>query len=100
MFVLRGCQQMEQDKVIQTQSTVLLRPRAEFDAIAAEYLPKRDLLHAALRRAGFAVGPPPEGAYYIFAGYRGVPALAGLSPREAAMRMTAEFKVACVPGDN
>ena len=76
------------------------RPRAEFDAIAAEYLPKRDLLHTALRRAGFAVGPPPEGAYYIFAGYRGVPALAGLSPREAAMRMTAEFKVACVPGDN
>ena len=55
---------------------------------------------AALRRAGFAVGPPPEGAYYIFAGYRGVPALAGLGPREAAMRMTAEFKVACVPGDN
>ena len=46
------------------------------------------------------MGPPPEGAYYIFAGYRGVPALAGLGPRDAAMRMTAEFKVACVPGDN
>ena len=26
--------------------------------------------------------------------------LAGLGPRDAAMRMTAEFKVACVPGDN
>jgi aspartate/methionine/tyrosine aminotransferase len=81
-------------------AVMLRRPRAEFDEISAEYLPKRDLLHAALRRAGFEVGPPPEGAYYIFAGYHGVAALAGLSPRDAAMKMTAEFKVACVPGDN
>ena len=66
----------------------------------AEYLPKRELLVAALRKAGFTIGAVPRGAYYLFVGYRSVPALAELSPTDAAMRLITEYKVACVPGDN
>lgn len=53
-----------------------------------------------LRAAGFGVRAPPDGAYYVFAGYADVPALRGLAPREAAMAMTERHGVACVPGDN
>lgn len=79
---------------------LLAMPRAAFDAIADEYRPKRDLLVAALTDAGFTLGAVPEGAYYLFVGYRAVPALAALSPVEAAMALTRDYKVACVPGDN
>lgn len=71
-----------------------------FEAVGAKYLPRRDLLVAALRAARFSVRAPPDGAYYVFAGYADVPALRGLAPREAAMAMTERHGVACVPGDN
>lgn len=81
-------------------AAMLSMGRAHFEAIADEYLPKRELLLDALRRAGFSIGATPQGAYYLFVGYRSVPALAALNPTEAAMKMTTEYKVACVPGDN
>ena len=58
------------------------------------------MLGAALSKAGFDLGPEPKGAYYWFVGYRGVPSLAALDPLSAAMVMTREYGVACVPGDN
>ncbi len=73
--------------------------RTFFDGIAEGYRRKRDLLVAGLRRVGFAV-TPPEGAYYLFADYRTVPALAELSPTEAAMHLVERVGVATVPGDN
>ncbi len=54
---------------------------------------------AGLRRAGFHV-TPPEGAYYLFADYRSVPALQALSPMEAAMFLIQQVGVAPVPGDD
>ena len=42
-----------------------------YDRLRAAYARKRDTLVVALRRAGFGVSPP-EGAYYLFARYRGV----------------------------
>ena len=69
-------------------------------AIAGEYEAKRDALATALARAGFGLGPTPAGSYYLFVTFDGVGALAGLSPTDAALKMTRDFKVACVPGDN
>ena len=69
-------------------------------AIADEYRAKRDALAAALRTAGFVLGPVPKGSYYLFVAYGDVPALRGMTPTEAALHMTREVKVACVPGDN
>ena len=45
----------------------------------ASYLPKRELLCEALRAVGFTLSVP-EGAYYIFTQYRGVPALSKMGP--------------------
>ena len=70
-----------------------------FRGIAGDYRRKRDLLVAGLRAAGFGV-TPPEGAYYLFAEYRTVPALADLSPTDAAMHLVTKVGVATVPGDN
>ena len=66
--------------------------------IAASYLPKRKLLCDALAAVGFKLSVP-EGAYYIFTQYRGVPALSKKEPLEAAMFMITEIGVAPVPGD-
>ena len=52
-----------------------------------------------LREVGFTV-TPPEGAYYLFADYRSVPALSAMSPTDAAMHLIEEVGVATVPGDN
>lgn len=79
--------------------SLLRRDRAFFDGIAQGYRRKRDLLLDGLREVGFAASPP-EGAYYLFADYRRVPALAGMSPTEAAMHLVKEVGVATVPGDN
>lgn len=65
-----------------------------------DYIEKRDLLVGALTKAGFDTGPLPGGAYYVFADYSNVPALKGMSPTDAAVHMTSQVKVACVPGDN
>ena len=77
-----------------------LPPAERFADLREEYREKRDELGAALLAAGFDLGPAPRGAYYWFVGYRGVPSLAGLDPLDAAMKMTREYGVACVPGDN
>eukprot|EP00928_Gymnodinium_smaydae_P038190 TRINITY_DN26389_c0_g1_i1.p1 TRINITY_DN26389_c0_g1~~TRINITY_DN26389_c0_g1_i1.p1 ORF type:complete len:462 (-),score=51.87 TRINITY_DN26389_c0_g1_i1:75-1460(-) len=81
-------------------AAMLSQDRAAFDIVASEYLEKRTILFNALQNAGFTVGSPPQGAYYLFVGYHSVPALRGLTPREAAMKLTETYKVACVPGDN
>eukprot|EP01047_Picozoa_sp_COSAG01_P010224 COSAG01_NODE_430_length_17153_cov_24.866717_9_plen_135_part_00 len=65
---------------------------------ALRYLPKRQLLCQALRSVGFVVSVP-QGAYYIFSKYRGVPALSKKTPMEAAMFLITEIGVAPVPGD-
>ena len=77
-----------------------LPPAERFADLREEYREKRDELGAALLAAGFDLGPAPRGAYYWFVGFRGVPSLAGLDPLSAAMKMTREHGVACVPGDN
>ena len=79
--------------------SLLRQPRSFFAGIAEGYREKRDLLVGGLREIGFAV-TPPEGAYYLFADYRRVPALAALSPTQAAMFLIERVGVATVPGDN
>ncbi len=78
---------------------LLDQERTFFDGIAGDYRRKRDLLVAGLREVGFTV-TPPEGAYYLFADYRTVPALAEMSPAGAAMHLVEKVGVATVPGDN
>ena len=70
-----------------------------YDGLRTAYARKRDTLVAALRRAGFGVSPP-QGAYYLFARYRGVPAIGGRSPMAAALHLIEAVGVASVPGDN
>ena len=79
--------------------SLLRQDRAFFDGIADGYRRKRDLLLGGLREAGFAASAP-EGAYYLFADYRSVPALSAMSPTDAAMYLIREVGVATVPGDN
>ena len=79
--------------------SLLRQERAFFDDIAEGYRVKRDLLVGGLREAGFAL-TPPEGAYYLFADYRGVASLAAMAPTDAAMHLIREVGVAAVPGDN
>ena len=66
--------------------SLLCRDRAFFAGIAEDYRRKRDLLVEGLREVGFTV-TPPEGAYYLFADYRSVPALSAMSPTDAAMHL-------------
>lgn len=76
-------------------------PDEYFHKLAGGYAARRDMLAQALKKAGFNVPRVlPAGAYYLFVGYRNVPALQGLDPKAAAMEMTIKYKVACVPGDN
>ena len=85
---------------LQKGAVALLRQeRAFFEGIAGGYRRKRDRLVRGLRAAGFGV-TPPEGAYYLFADYRRVPALAAMPPNEAVMHLVKEVGVAAVPGDN
>ena len=85
---------------LQKGAVALLRQeRTFFDGIAGDYRRKRDLLVAGLRAVGFTV-TPPEGAYYLFADYRTVPALAEMPPVDAAMHLVKQVGVATVPGDN
>ena len=80
-------------------AALLRRERAFFEGIAEAYRRKRDLLIQGLRSVGFSASLP-EGAFYLFADYRTVPALAEMSPMEAAMHLVTEVGVATVPGDN
>ena len=70
-----------------------------YGQLRAAYASKRDTLVAALRQAGFELSPP-EGAYYLFARYRDVPAIGDRSPMAAALHLIEEVGVASVPGDN
>ncbi|MEW6751667.1 MAG: aminotransferase class I/II-fold pyridoxal phosphate-dependent enzyme [Candidatus Latescibacterota bacterium] len=72
---------------------------AVFRGMWHSYDAKRRALVGGLRRVGFRVSPP-QGSYYLFAGYRQVPALRHLSPMDAAMFLIRQVGVACVPGDN
>ncbi|MBI2853556.1 MAG: aminotransferase class I/II-fold pyridoxal phosphate-dependent enzyme [Chloroflexi bacterium] len=70
-----------------------------FSSIATRYQEKRRLLLEALEQVGFVVSPP-EGSYYIFANYEGVPALKDLPAMDAAIYLMKDFGVASVPGSN
>ncbi|HEY5675949.1 MAG TPA: aminotransferase class I/II-fold pyridoxal phosphate-dependent enzyme [Myxococcales bacterium] len=78
---------------------LLQQDRAFFDEVGKGYQRKRELLLRGLREAGFHVSAP-EGAYYFFADYRGVPAIRSLPPMDAAMYLIEKVGVASVPGDN
>ena len=85
---------------LQKAAARLLEMPDEFYAgIKVRYTAKRDCLLRALHAAGFRV-TPPEGAYYLFADYRAVPALRALAPMDAAMTLIEQAGVASVPGDN
>eukprot|EP00931_Biecheleriopsis_adriatica_P064967 TRINITY_DN39607_c0_g1_i1.p1 TRINITY_DN39607_c0_g1~~TRINITY_DN39607_c0_g1_i1.p1 ORF type:complete len:478 (+),score=77.49 TRINITY_DN39607_c0_g1_i1:43-1434(+) len=86
---------------LQYGAAALLRlPDEYFASLGEEYSAKRDVLLPALKSSGFRIQVHPRGAYYIFADYTQVSVLKGLSPTEAAMKMTRDIGVACVPGDN
>ncbi len=70
-----------------------------YRGLPGEYARKCEVLTRALQAVGFGV-TPPEGAYYLFADYTGVPALKGMSPMDAAIYLIKEIGVASVPGDN
>lgn len=78
---------------------LLEMPDDFYAGIKVAYAAKRDRLMTALRGAGFLL-VPPEGAYYLFADYRAVPALRELAPMDAAMALIERAGVASVPGDN
>jgi len=78
---------------------LLSMPDRFFEQLRARYSEKRDTLITAVERVGFRVAKP-QGAYYLFADYSGVPRLSGRSPMEAAMLLVETFGVATVPGDN
>lgn len=86
---------------LQFGAAAMLRlPDEYFAGLAQEYGAKRDFLLPVLREVGFRILSTPRGAYYIFADYTGVSQLRGMPPVAAAMKMTTEIGVACVPGDN
>jgi aminotransferase len=75
------------------------QPAHYFSGLIAEYAERRAVLVDALRAVGFTVSPP-EGAYYLLAGYRSLPvAQADLDPTGFARWLTTEVGVAVVPGD-
>ncbi len=72
-------------------------PASYYDAIAAEYRQRRDLLCGALAAAGFEVRPP-DGAYYVMCGTRSLdPAGEDVA---FARRVLATTGVAAVPGSS
>ena len=85
---------------LQRAAVALLRLEpATYDGLRAAYVRKRDTLVDALRGVGFGVSPP-QGAYYLFARYSGVPAIGRLAPMAAALHLIEQVGVASVPGDN
>jgi len=67
-----------------------------YATLAREYRARRDVMHAALVRAGFRC-EPPQGAYYILADFA---ALSDLPDDEFARWLTCEAGVAPVPGSS
>jgi len=71
-------------------------PRAYYDEMAATYRRRRDLLCAALAKAGFRV-VPPQGAYYVLADYG---ALSDLDDVAFATELVVKHGVASVPASS
>ncbi len=67
-----------------------------YAGLARDYRARRDVMHAALRAAGFRC-EPPQGAYYILADFS---ALSDLPDDEFARWLTCEVRVAPVPGSS
>ncbi len=65
-----------------------------YEAVAREYLYKRDLLCASLRKAGLEPYVP-SGAYYVLTDMSSVP---GKGSKEKAMHFLRSTGIACVPG--
>jgi len=75
-------------------------PRDYFEKeLRVRYQSRVSMLAEALDEVGFGI-IHPEGAYYLFADYRGVSQLRDLTPMDAAMYLMHEVGVAVVPGDN
>lgn len=74
-----------------------------YGRLASAYRARRDLLHAALVESGFSCSPP-EGAYYILAGFSAITAArrsgASLSDTEFATWLSREIGVTPVPGSS
>ena len=79
--------------------SLLEMPDEFFAGLHQQYSRKRGRLTDVLERVGFRLSAP-EGAYYLFADYRGVTRLARLSSMDAAMRLIEDVGVATVPGSN
>lgn len=77
----------------------LTLPDSYFASLVERYQKRVRTLSDSLRAAGFQV-IVPQGAYYLFVGYKSVPALSTMTSMEAAMYMLQTIGVACVPGDN
>ncbi len=77
--------------------------RMFYDALAAAYRARRDLLYGALIDAGFTC-TPPEGAYYILSDFSSLSTPAGsdaaLSDTEFAVWLSREVGVTPVPGSS
>ena len=73
-----------------------------YDQLATDYQARRDLLYQALIRSGFDC-TPPQGAYYILAGFSSVnvpSSVRGLSDSEFAVWLSREIGVTPVPGSS
>jgi aminotransferase len=71
-------------------------PRSYYAEMAAAYRGRREVLVGALRGAGFSCAPP-EGAYYVLAGYG---ALSDDDDVTFARRLVERHGVACVPASS
>lgn len=71
-------------------------PQAYYEGMVRDYLERRDILHAGLRDSGFRCSPP-EGAYYIMAGFS---ALSELDDVAFSTFLAKEAGVAPVPGSS
>jgi aspartate/methionine/tyrosine aminotransferase len=72
-------------------------------SMRAEYDRRRRFLVPELRRLGFSIETMPQGAFYVFAGYRSLPGAHGLDPQtissvEIAHLLLHEAGVAVAPG--
>lgn len=92
-FLTVGAPAPLQQAVAQAMET--LGP-AYYDDLAESYRKRRDVLVAGLRSAGFRCDPP-EGSYYVLAGFG---ELSDLPDDEFAVWLAAEHGVAAVPGSS
>jgi aminotransferase len=78
--------------------TALDLPQSYYDAMAADYHQRREVMMSILNEIGFTA-PTPEGAYYVLADYSGVPvSQAEWDSMRFAVWMVEEVGIAVVPG--